>query len=292
MSDQKTIALFGATGMLALPVVKSFLQNGFKVRALVRDLAKAEMMYQKKIELVQGSLNSIIDIEQVIEGSDAVYCNLSVNPESTPVDFQPEREGLDNVLSVAKIMKISQFGYISSLVQRYEGMNDFHWWVFDIKNQAIANIKKSGVPYTIFYPSTFMENWSVGQYRNGDKLLVVGKSRFPMWYIAGEDFGRQVSTAFKKKECVNAEFDMQGPEAFTQSQAAGIFAKNNSKPLKIYKLPGFILFTMAPFNQKMNYGSKIVKALNNYPEQFNADNTWKVLGKPSITLAQFAQQEK
>ncbi|MFW5760755.1 MAG: SDR family oxidoreductase, partial [Cyclobacteriaceae bacterium] len=230
MSDQKTIALFGATGMLALPVVKSFLQSGFKVRALVRDVAKAEKLFQQKIELYRGSLNSTIDIENVIKGCDAVYCNLSVNPDSTISDFQPEREGLDNLLSVAKIMKVSQFGYISSLVQRYEGMNNFHWWVFKIKNQAIAKIKNSGVPYTIFYPSTFMENWSVGQYRNGDKLLLVGKSKFPMWYIAGEDYGRQVAEAFKKEECLNAEYDIQGPEALTQSQAASKFAKSSPKP--------------------------------------------------------------
>jgi uncharacterized protein YbjT (DUF2867 family) len=292
MSEQKTIALFGATGMLALPVVKSFLNSGFKVKALVRDVAKAEKLYQHTIELHQGSLNSIIDIEKVIKGSDAVYCNLSINPESTPEDFQPEREGLDNLLSVAGIMKVSQFGYIASLVQRYEGMNDFHWWVFELKNQAIAKIKKSGIPYTIFYPSTFMENWSAGHYRNGDKLLLAGKSRFPMWYIAGEDYGKQVAEAFKNEECLNAEFDIQGPEAYTQSQAGAIFAKNNPKPLKIYRLPGFILSMMAPFNQRMNYGAKIVKALNNYPEKFDAETTWKILGKPRITLEEFAKLEK
>lgn len=292
MSDQKTIALFGATGMLALPVVKSFLKSGFKVRALVRDVAKAEKLYQQKIELYRGSLNSIIDIENVIKGSDAVYCNLSVNPDSTIADFQPEREGLDNLLSVAKIMKVSQFGYISSLVQRYEGMNNFHWWVFKIKNQAIVKIKNSGVPYTIFYPSTFMENWSVGQYRNGDKLLLVGKSKFPMWYIAGEDYGRQVAEAFKKEECLNAEYDIQGPEALTQSQAASKFAKSSPKPLKIYRLPGIILSLMAPFNPRLNYGANIVKALNNYPEEFKAENTWEVLGKPAITLEEFATLEK
>lgn len=292
MSDHKTIAVFGATGMLALPVVKSFLQKGYKVKTLVRDVPKAQSLYQNAIELYQGSLQSIIDIEKVVDGSDAIYCNLSVNPESTIVDFQPEREGLENLISVAKVMNVGRFGYLSSLVQRYQGMNDFHWWVFDIKNQAVTKIKDSGVPYTIFYPSTFMENWSVGQYRDGERLLIAGKSKFPMWYIAGEDYGKQVAAAYIKEETLNGEYDIQGPEGFTQSQAARIFAKDNPKPLKIYKIPGFILSLMAPFNQRMNYGAKIVKALNNYPEQFNAEDSWKLLGKPVITLEEFAKKEK
>ncbi len=33
----------------------------------------------------------------------------------------------------------------------------------------------------------------------------------------------------------------------------------------------------------------IIEALNNYPEKFEAQSTWNELGKPSITLKDFAQ---
>jgi hypothetical protein len=45
------------------------------------------------------------------------------------------------------------------------------------------------------------------------------------------------------------------------------------------------------FSQKMNYVAHIIEALNNYPEKFSAENTWRDLGKPTITLKDFAEMK-
>ena len=37
------------------------------------------------------------------------------------------------------------------------------------------------------------------------------------------------------------------------------------------------------------HGYKIVTALNNYPEQFEGEQTWNELGKPTVTLAEYAK---
>jgi hypothetical protein len=41
-------------------------------------------------------------------------------------------------------------------------------------------------------------------------------------------------------------------------------------------------------SQKMNYTANICEALNKYPEKFVSQKTWDELGKPSITMAQYA----
>jgi hypothetical protein len=46
---------------------------------------------------------------------------------------------------------------------------------------------------------------------------------------------------------------------------------------------------MGLFNQKFNYGYYIVEALNKYPEKFEAQQTWDELGKPTISLKEFAE---
>jgi hypothetical protein len=43
------------------------------------------------------------------------------------------------------------------------------------------------------------------------------------------------------------------------------------------------------FISKVNYVSHIVEALNKYPEKFEADNTWRDLGRPETTLREFAR---
>jgi hypothetical protein len=47
---------------------------------------------------------------------------------------------------------------------------------------------------------------------------------------------------------------------------------------------------LGAFNQKINYGAKIIDALNNYPEKFGAETTWAELGKPTVTLAEYARK--
>lgn len=45
---------------------------------------------------------------------------------------------------------------------------------------------------------------------------------------------------------------------------------------------------MGRFLRPVRYGAKIVEALNDYPEQFGAEQAWKELGQPEITLREFA----
>ena len=78
----------------------------------------------------------------------------------------------------------------------YQGSNGFDWWVFNVKLSAMKQIKTSGIPYAIFYASSFMENFLNNQ-KHGSKISLAGKSRFKMFYIAGEDYGRQVANSYK-----------------------------------------------------------------------------------------------
>ena len=54
------------------------------------------------------------------------------------------------------------------------------------------------------------------------------------------------------------------------------------------KAPLGMLRFMGIFSASAQYGAKILEALNNYPEKFESHNTWEELGKPEMTLAQYA----
>ena len=110
-----------------------------------------------------------------------------------------------------------------------------------------------------------------------------------MWFIAARDYGIQVAWAFKKAADENQEFAIQGPEPYTFEEATKVFVDNYKKArLKITKTPLMPLKLMGMINQKMNYAANIIEALNKYPEKFESENAWNELGKPSITLAQYA----
>ena len=286
----RKITVFGATGMLGKPVVRELVNAGFEVTAMVRSPEKASQELPAEVKIIAGDLRNRTDIESALDEAEAVYLNLSVKAETNEKDFQPEREGLKTILEAAKNANVKRVAYCSSLVHRYQGTNNFHWWVFEIKKQAVEMIKASGIPYTIFYPSSFTENFDKGDYRRGNKMMLAGESKHPMCTIAGSDYGKQVAKAFQISEAENRDYDVQGLEAFTSEEAVKVFSDNYGREkLTISKAPLLVLKVAGLFNQKMNYGAKILDALNNYPEKFAADETWAELGKPTVTLAEYAR---
>ncbi|TAE18032.1 MAG: NAD(P)-dependent oxidoreductase [Bacteroidetes bacterium] len=284
------ILFIGATGMLGKPVLQQLVQAGFEVTALVRNAPKANL--PTEVRTIEGDLQDQASLVKALENQNAVYLNLSVKQTEGKNAFHTETDGLRNLLEAIKKSPVKRLAYLSSVVQRYQGMNNFHWWVFDVKQEALRLIKASGVPYTIFYPSNFMETLAY-VYRQGNKMLLAGKSNHKMYFIAGEDYGRQVAQSFRNLPTESREYDVQGTEAFTADEAVQTFITHYPHAkLSISRAPLGMLKFAGYFSTKMNYGAHILEALNNYPEPFTSQNTWDELGKPTITLPTFAQNLK
>ncbi len=284
------ILFIGASGMLGKPVALELIRSGFQLTLLARDAGKMEKLFPN-IAVVKGDVFDINSLEAAMKGQEIVYLNLSVSQTSRKNDKQPEREGIRNVIEAAKKTNVKRIAYISSLIKNYEGMNGFKWWSFQLKQAAVDAIKGSGLKYSIFYPSTFMECLDQ-QMLQGSKLMLAGRSEAPMWFIAARDYGKQVAWALKKAENENQEYAIQGLEPFTFDQAAKVFCENYKIPVKPLKAPLAPLKFLGLFNPRMNYTFHICEALNKYPEKFESEKAWNDLGKPSITLAEYAASLK
>jgi nucleoside-diphosphate-sugar epimerase len=284
------ILFIGASGMLGKPVALELLRAGFQLTLLARDVEKMEKLFPK-IPIIKGDVFDIASLEQAMKGQEIVYLNLSVEQTSKKNDKQTEREGMQNIIEAAKKTGVKRIAYLSSLIKNYEGMNGFNWWSFQIKQAAVNAIKRSGLNYSIFYPSTFMECLDQ-QMLQGSRLMLAGKSEAPMWFISGKDYGKQVAWALKKAGHENQEYNIQGSEAFTFDQAAKVFVENYKSPVKTMRAPLAPLKFLGIFNQKMNYTYHICEALNKYPEKFESESTWNDLGKPTITLSDYVASLK
>ncbi len=308
----RKITVFGATGMLGRPVVRELVNDGYDVTAMVRDTGRAASKLPEKVTLKVGDLVNKEDIAAALEGADAVYLNLSTRPDVKKHDtFIAERDGLENVLEVvgkinrkddgssntenaggnADGRKIRRVAAISSLVQRYQGSNGFNWWVFEIKRWAEKMLMEASVPVTIFYPSSFMETMDQGGILQGQRLMLVGKSRQPMHFIAGADYGRMVAESFRHHDSSDQFYDIQGTEALTFGDAALEFIKNYRRgPLKITRVPMWLIKMMGAVNGEVHYLAHIMEAMNNHPESEPDDSVWKKLGRPKVRLAEYARR--
>lgn len=283
----KKITVIGATGMIGTPVTKELVKAGFEVTAFVRNVEKEKHVFPSGVNFIQGDLQNKAKISEAIKNADAVYISISSTPNDKEKEFNPEMGGMDNIIAALKTSSVKQVGYLSSFLARnYKG----DWWVMNAKKQAIQKIKNSNIPYTIFYPANFMQNFNGGM-RDGKKINIIGTSTEKSWWIDAEDFGKQVANAFKTEKALNKEYSVQGLEPLTTAEAASIFVKNHSiEKLTITKLPIGAAKVLSIFVKPLRFVVPLITVMNNNRETFEAQTTWDELGKPTISVEQFANK--
>ncbi|WP_040760794.1 SDR family oxidoreductase [Spirosoma panaciterrae] len=283
------IAIVGATGMLGQPVTRELIRAGFPIRLIARDVAKTRTLFPN-VDVVSADLCDGETLRDALVGMDTVYLNLSIKQGEKQSDFHTEAEGLQNLILAAQKAGVRRVGYLSSIIMRYQYRNGRRWWVFDVKKKAVELIKASGLPYSIFYPSCFMESLN-GTQRVGPFILLVGRSSVKPMYVAARDYGRQVAQSFLiAEDGQNQEYSIQGPEALTQHEAAERFVDAYKKEkLGIVTAPPFLLKVGRLFTAQADYGWHITEALNHYPEVFESQKAWDDLGRPTTTIEQFAR---
>lgn len=284
----KKITVIGATGTIGIPVVKELVKAGFEVTALVRDINKAKQILPNEINFVKGDLKDKTSIEEALKNAEGLYINISTGPADKENEFNPEINGIDNILEAAKKSSVKQIAYLGSFLARnYTG----DWWVMKAKKECVVKIEKLGLPYTIFYPSNFMENFNGGM-KQGKKIMSMGKAMHKIWWIAGEDYGRQVANAFKTEKSLNKSYSVQGVEAYTMNEAVTMFTNNYTKEkLSVGNMPMGLAKFMSIFISQLKFSVKLMTIINNNIETFEAQSTWDELGKPQITIEKFAKQQ-
>lgn len=283
----KKVTVIGATGMIGIPVTRELVKAGYEVTALVRDIDKARLILPKEVKLVKGDLNDKTSIVEALKNADGLYINISTRPNDKESGFNPEREGLDNILTAARETNVRQIAYLSSFLARNYKKD---WWVMMAKKESITKVKKAGLPFTIFYPANFMENFKNGMVQ-GKKITIIGKPKYKSWWIAGEDFGKQVAASFQTPLSLNKEYPVQGPEPLDMIEAANIYTKNFSKEkLTVGSMPMGLFKFLAIFIAQLKFVTKLMEVMLENKETFESQVTWDELGKPDITIEKFAKQ--
>jgi len=285
MSKLQKIAVIGATGMLGRPVVTALLDAGFDVTALVRDADRAARMLPPAVRLIETDVFDEESLRAAFAGQDGVYLNLSVAPGARPSDMHTEAQGLAHILSAAKSAGIARVGYMSAMIQDARRGT---WWVRDVWQRALQRIKGSGIPYTIFYASNVMETIPE-RHRWRDLLVIPGAGHVCHYWIAGADLGRQVARAFACEDAANREYVMQGPEAMSYVEAAERYARSYPSPLRVVKVPLALVRALGAVSAAMRFNARILAEVLAYPEEFKAQTAWDELGRPTITIEDFAR---
>jgi uncharacterized protein YbjT (DUF2867 family) len=144
----------GATGETGRRIVQALVEQGIPVRALVRDLAKAQQILPSGVELVVGDVLKPETLREGIADSTVVFCATGARPSfDFTGPFSVDYQGTKNLVDVAKAKGIENFILVSSLcVSRFFHPLNLFWLVLYWKKQAEDYLVQSGLTYTIVRP--------------------------------------------------------------------------------------------------------------------------------------------
>jgi uncharacterized protein YbjT (DUF2867 family) len=229
--NNKIIAVTGATGQQGGAVARKLLTEGWKVRALTRDMSKpaAKALAQAGAELFPGDMDSRSDLDAALRGAYGVF---SVQNFWLPnVGYDGEVRQGKNVADAAKAAGIQHLVF-SSVGAAHRGMGQKHFESKWIIEQYIHSLN---IPYTILRPAAFFENfnWERPAITNGTFNALGLRPEKERQLIAVEDIAVFVALAFANREQYLGKTIELAGDALTESQTADTFAKVIGRPVKL-----------------------------------------------------------
>jgi uncharacterized protein YbjT (DUF2867 family) len=150
----------GATGSIGRIAIRLLHDQGYTVRAITRNPARAARTYGTDYQWVYGDVRDPDDMARLVKGADYVVCSISYTefegPESPQfVDYM----GVRNLVDAARANGVKQLVVVSAGNAgplRDHRQNPRFGYVAYWKTKGEDYLKKSGVPFTIVGPTGFV----------------------------------------------------------------------------------------------------------------------------------------
>jgi uncharacterized protein YbjT (DUF2867 family) len=239
-STARTIAVAGATGAQGGAVVDALLEQGARVRALVRNAAseRARNLANRGVELVQVDTNDPTSLTNSLRDVDAFFFMTTPYGSQNP-DIDGEiQQGVDftDAAAAAQVPHVV-FSSVGG-AERNSGVPHF-----ESKRRIEERLLESGLSVTIVRPVFFMDNFlSMAPTVEGNELVL----RLPvpdgikMQTIAARDIGVVAAAALLDPATVPAAIEIAGDE-LTGSEIAAIFGAQAGLSARYEALPVEVL---------------------------------------------------
>ena len=285
--DTDTILIVGGTGEIGRPVARQLLADGYCVRLLVRNVERARARLGPGFEYSAGDVDDPDAIERALEGCTGVHISLRGGSDPEELD-KIEHRGTARVAEFAARRGVSRLTYLSGMLVA----EDAPFPGDRAKYRAEQAIQQSGVPYTIFKPTYFME--TLPRHVQGRLAIVLGRQPHPLHMVAAGDFAWMVSRSFRTPEAANRIFFVHGPEEITIPDALRLYCSLVEPGKRVVSMPlWFMSIVDALFMRgQLRSTIQLMRVMQRVGERGDPADTNEVLGAPSTTLPQWCERQR
>jgi uncharacterized protein YbjT (DUF2867 family) len=294
-----TILIVGATGTLGRATALNLLEDGQRVRALVREPVRAPKvvaeLQRAGAEIVPGDLTDAASLENACKGALRIFaCAHSLLGRGAQSSAQVDHVGHSALIAAALAAGVHRFVYTSALGAREDHPIDF----FRTKHEIEQTLRESTLPYTILRPAAFMEQHVHGLL--GKLILdkgfavIFGPGRKRRNFVAARDVAAFAALALRGDDLLGRTLDIGGPDNVSTRDVAAMYLLR-SKQGRVWHAPPGIARIGARVLRPLHEGIARVLEIaavpdEDWPETFDAAPLLAEFPRKMTTLEQFVEE--
>ena len=253
------ILIVGATGTLGRQVVRRALDEGYRVRCLVRNPRKATFLREWGAELVPGNLCQPQSLPSALEGVSAIIDTATARATDNLSVKQVDWEGKVALIQAAKAAGVERYIFFSILdAKKYPNVP-----LMEIKRCTELFLSEAGMNYTILRPCGFMQGL-IGQYAipilDGQAVWVTGESS-AIAYMDTQDIAKFAVRALSVPATEKQTYPIVGPRAWSAEEIVSLCERLSGKQGKVSRLPLNLLRTMRHVSRFFQWGWNVADRL-------------------------------
>jgi uncharacterized protein YbjT (DUF2867 family) len=275
------ILLTGATGKIGGETARQLLAKGARLRALVRDAAKAEDLGAAGVELMVGDIADATTVTRALADADKAFLLL---PNG---EHQEAHEKQFTDLAVAAGVKhLVKMSSMEAVATGKTPIPRAHWAVEE-------HIRASGLAWTMIKPNFFMQNLL------GSARTIKEQSMFSLPMGTGttgmadaRDIGAVCTEVLTGTGHAGKSYEITGPEILTFADVADRFSEVLGKKV------GYVAMPMAQFRERMvnvlkpwhlNAVCELFQEIDEIGLDHTTDTFRKLIGREPKSVRQFIQ---
>ncbi|MEH1883518.1 SDR family oxidoreductase [Nostoc sp.] len=254
-----TLLIVGATGTLGRQVARRAIDEGYKVRCLVRSSKKAAFLKEWGAELVPGNLRYPDTLAEALVGVTQVIDASTSRPTDSLSIKQVDWEGKVALIQAAIAAGVERFIFFSILdADKYPEVP-----LMEIKRCTELFLAESGLNYTILRLAGFMQGL-IGQYGipilEAQPVWVTGNSS-PIAYMDTQDIAKFAIRALSVPETENQAFPVVGTRAWSAEEIINLCERLSGKDARVTRMPINLLRAVRGLMRSFQWGWNVADRL-------------------------------